>query len=145
MTKTYNLTRFIVPQAESYNFALADIRLSKKQGHWMWYIFPQVAGLGLSDTSKFYAIKDPGEAEAYLRHPLLGTRLKEITGELLKLSSNDATAIFGVPDNMKLRSSMTLFSELPDADPVFQAVLDKFFGGQKDPRTLDIFRSSEQS
>jgi uncharacterized protein (DUF1810 family) len=140
MTTEYNLNRFIDAQVQSYDTALAEIRTGKKRTHWMWHIFPQIAGLGFSRTSKLYAIKDLGEARAYLQHPVLGARLHDITSELLLLNSDDATAIFGVPDNMKLKSSMTLFGELPGADTVFQSVLDKFFKGQKDYRTLQILR-----
>ncbi|MCW3087450.1 MAG: hypothetical protein JWQ78_836, partial [Sediminibacterium sp.] len=95
-------------------------------------------GLGASETSKFYAIEDIDEAQAYLQHPVLGQRLHEITGELLQLPTNDATAVFGKPDDMKLRSSMTLFASIAGADPLFQSVLDKFFNGQKDSRTMTI-------
>jgi len=133
-----NLQRFLDAQAGSYATALAEIRSGKKKSHWMWYIFPQIAGLGFSDTTKFYAIKDLREAQAYLQHPVLGTRLKEITNELLQLESRDALDIFGSPDNAKLKSSMTLFAALPHTDLVFQEVLNKFFGGSLDTRTLEI-------
>jgi uncharacterized protein (DUF1810 family) len=133
-----NFQRFLDAQAGSYATALAEIRSGKKKSHWMWYIFPQIAGLGFSDTTKFYAIKDLREAQAYLQHPVLGTRLKEITNELLQLESRDASGIFGSPDNVKLKSSMTLFAALPHPDQVFQEVLDKFFGGSLDTRTLKI-------
>ena len=104
----------------------------------MWYIFPQILGLGFSEMSKRYAIKDLDEAEAYINHPILGQRLIEICSELLKLQSNDAHEIFGSPDDMKLRSSMTLFAALPDAYPVFKSVIDKFFNGAMDGATLRL-------
>ena len=98
----------------------------------MWYIFPQLAGLGQSETSKYYSIKSLAEAEEYLNHGVLGGRLIELCNVLLELKSNDATKIFGIPDNVKLKSSMTLFSLVKDTNPVFQKVLDKFFNGYKD-------------
>jgi uncharacterized protein (DUF1810 family) len=104
----------------------------------MWYIFPQVLGLGYTSTSISYAIKDLDEAAAYLNHEVLGKRLIEISNALLALETNDAHKVFGSPDNMKLRSSMTLFAEVENADKVFQAVLDKFFNGLKDDKTLQL-------
>lgn len=132
------LQRFITAQEQDYATALDEIRNGRKRSHWMWYIFPQVAGLGFSKTSRYYAISDREEAERYLRHPVLGLRLLEISRELLNLATDDATAVFGSPDNLKLRSSMTLFSALPDANPVFRTVLDKYFEGIPDSGTLDI-------
>ncbi|MCL2709500.1 MAG: DUF1810 domain-containing protein [Planctomycetaceae bacterium] len=132
------LQRFIKAQEQDYAIALAEIQSGRKRGHWMWYIFPQLAGLGSSPTSKFYAIADMNEANAYLLHEQLGQRLIEITTALLGLSTNDANEVFGSPDNMKLRSSMTLFSLIPNAPPVFQAVLDKFFSGNHDDRTKKL-------
>ncbi len=104
----------------------------------MWYIFPQIRGLGFSETSKFYAIQDRAEAEAYLQHPVLGPRLLEISRALLALPGTNATAIFGSPDDVKLKSSMTLFSCVPNADPIFEQVLDKFFHGDPDGKTLRL-------
>jgi uncharacterized protein (DUF1810 family) len=130
-----NPQRFLDAQATAYPLALAEVQAGRKRSHWMWYIFPQIQGLGFSEISRHYAIRDVGEAAAYLAHPVLGARLREITGELLKLSGHDAGRIFGSPDDMKLRSSMTLFAAVPGADPVFGAVLDKFFGGVPDVQT----------
>ena len=104
----------------------------------MWYIFPQIAGLGFSSTSKFYAIKNIAEAENFLAHPVLGERLIEISEALLEIEGRTAHQIFGSPDDMKLKSSMTLFAALDDANPVFQKVLDKYFDGAKDARTLEL-------
>ncbi len=104
----------------------------------MWYIFPQIQGLGFSETSRFYAIKNISEAEEYLKHPILGSRLIEICNAVLGLESNNANKIFGSPDDLKLKSSMTLFAALNHTDPVFQLVLDKFFNGTKDNATLRI-------
>ena len=138
MSTLNNLIRFLDAQKNDYAIALSEIKKSKKQSHWMWYIFPQIQGLGLSGTSKLYAIKNIQEAEEFLNHPVLGSRLIEICITLLNLETNDAHKIFGSPDDMKLRSSMTLFSFFKNADPVFQKVLDKFFDGEKDPKTLQI-------
>ena len=104
----------------------------------MWYIFPQIKGLGFSETSKFYSIANITEAVEYLGHPVLGIRLVEISNQLLQLDGNDANKIFGSPDDLKLRSSMTLFATLPQTDKVFQLVLGKFFNGTKDNKTLQI-------
>jgi uncharacterized protein (DUF1810 family) len=137
MSKETNLERFISAQEKSYPLALSEIKNGKKQSHWMWYIFPQVQGLGFSETSKFYAIKDNDEAKKFLLHPVLGRRLINICKELLKLQSDNAASIFGSPDNLKLKSSMTLFSSL-NINPVFQMVLEKFFNGEKDSKTLHL-------
>lgn len=136
-----NLERFLKAQERDYAIALSEIKKGKKQSHWMWYIFPQIHGLGLSETSRFYAIKNRKEAADYLKDPVLGKRLIDICNELLKLENNDAHKIFGSPDDMKLHSSMTLFSSLPDTDPVFIKVLDKYFAGTKDDKTLQIIRN----
>jgi uncharacterized protein (DUF1810 family) len=138
MPDDYNLERFINAQRTDYAVALAEIRRGKKESHWMWYIFPQALGLGYTSTSILYGIKDLNEATAYLNHAVLGNRLIEISNALLQLETDDARKVFGSPDNLKLRSSMTLFSLVPNADKVFQAVLDKFFGGKKDERTLQL-------
>ena len=138
MTKENNLKRFIDAQEADYQIALSEVKNGKKQSHWMWYIFPQIQGLGFSETSKFYAIKDLKEAEEFLKHVILGVRLIHICNELVKLKGNDANKIFGSPDDVKLKSSATLFSSLPDTNPVFQSVLDKFFNGKKDSKTLQI-------
>jgi uncharacterized protein (DUF1810 family) len=135
-----DLKRFLEAQEKDYSAALTEIRAGRKRSHWMWYIFPQIAGLGASSTTKFYAVKDLAEAGDYLRHPVLGKRLMEISGVLLEIEDRTAHEIFGSPDDRKLKSSMTLFASLPDADPVFQKVLDKYYGGERDARTLEIIR-----
>jgi uncharacterized protein (DUF1810 family) len=132
------LKRFTDAQQRDYAAALAEVQNGRKRSHWMWYIFPQIQGLGFTDTSRYYAIKDLQEAAAYLAHPVLGPRLITIAQALLQLPGSNATQIMGSPDDLKLRSSMTLFGEVPGTDPVFQAVLNKFFGGQKDERTLRL-------
>lgn len=133
-----DLSRFFEAQERDFQTALSEIKAGRKQSHWMWYIFPQIAGLGVSSTSKFYSIKDILEAEEYLKHPILGARLIEISNALLKIEGKTANQIFGSPDDMKLKSSMTLFGTLENANPVFQKVLDKYFGGDKDERTLEL-------
>lgn len=143
----YNLERFMEAQERNYATAFSEMKKGRKQSHWMWYIFPQLKGLGFSSTSQFYGIKDLGEAKAFLMHPVLGARLISICNELLQLHTTNATQVMGSPDDLKLRSSMTLFAVLPDTDPVFQQVLEKFFKGIKDTKTLQLIsdRLSGQS
>ncbi|HEK22064.1 MAG: DUF1810 domain-containing protein [Mucilaginibacter sp.] len=138
MNKENSLNRFLDAQSRDYATALTEIKAGHKRSHWMWYIFPQVAGLGYSEMSKRYAISDLPEAKAYLSDPVLGRRLIEISQALLSLESKDANSIMGSPDDLKLRSSMTLFSQVPGADPVFRAVIKKFFQGEKDKATLQM-------
>ncbi len=133
-----DLKRFLDAQANDYERALAEIKCGRKQTHWMWYIFPQIAGLGFSETSRFYAVKDRTEAELYLAHPVLGARLVRISEALLEIEDKTANQIFGNPDDVKLKSSMTLFGALKNTNPVFQNVLDKYFNGINDPRTLQL-------
>ncbi len=128
------LARFVAAQADSYPTALAELRRGRKQSHWMWFVFPQIAGLGRSPTAQFYAIRDAKEAHAYLNHPILGPRLHEAVAAAIA-ANGSAEAIFGAVDAMKLRSSLSLFAAVAD-DPVpFRAGLDRFFGGQDDPAT----------
>mgnify|MGYP000377350003 CR=1 FL=1 len=131
------LDRFLTAQERSYDTALSEIKNGRKRSHWMWYIFPQIAGLGMSSTAQYYSIADIDEAREYITHPVLGARLLEISRALLTLDSSDATAVMGYPDDLKLRSSMTLFAQVSE-DPVFNAVIDKFYGGRPDTRTLHI-------
>lgn len=133
-----NLKRFIDAQEKTYKSALAEIKNGKKQTHWMWFIFPQIQGLGYSSTSKFYAIHDLQEAADYLKHDVLGRRLIEICHALMSLSTSDPRPIFGSPDDLKLCSSMTLFSEVESGEDIFNAVLKKFFNGAKDKATLKL-------
>jgi len=138
MNQDNTLKRFTDAQQGDYAIALSEIKRGRKQSHWMWYIFPQIRGLGFSSTSQYYAIKDGQEAQDYLADPVLGSRLVEICKALLALESDDANAVLGSPDDMKLQSCMTLFASLPQTNPVFQLVLEKFFSGKKDTRTLQI-------
>jgi len=131
------IERFVKAQEESYGQALAEIKNGCKRSHWMWYIFPQLKGLGRSETARYYGIENRAEATAYLAHPLLGMRLREISGELLKLDFSDARAVLGRPDDLKLKSSMTLFY-LVGGNPTFKAVLDKYFDGALDEITVNL-------
>ena len=131
-----DLTRFKEAQDRDYEAALAEIKGGRKRSHWMWYIFPQIAGLGSTDISKHYAIKNLQEATDYLMDQELGYRLTEICKALLALDTDDAHYIFGSPDDLKLRSSMTLFDAVPATFPVFAQVLDKFYNGERDQQTL---------
>jgi uncharacterized protein (DUF1810 family) len=143
MAADTQLKRFIDAQQRDYEIALAEIRNGRKRSHWMWYIFPQVKGLGFSSTAQQYGIADLKEAEAFLRHPVLGPRLIAISRALLDLENTNATQIFGNPDDLKLRSAMTLFAAVKDSDPVFQQVLDKYFQGKADSQTLTILNRNQ--
>jgi len=133
-----DLSRFLKAQETDYKRALSEIRSGHKRSHWIWYIFPQITGLGFSSTAQYYAIKDRQEAEEYLKNDLLRDRLVEISAALLQLESNDAGEVMGYPDDLKLRSSMTLFHEVAPETEVFQKVLDKFFEGKPDQRTIEL-------
>jgi uncharacterized protein (DUF1810 family) len=133
-----DLARFVEAQADSYAQALSEIRSGRKRSHWMWYIFPQFDGLGLSETSRRYAIKSVAEAEAYLRHPILGPRLLEIARAALSIEGRSALEVFGSPDDMKLRSSATLFASVSQPGSVFEQLLDRYFGGEPDDKTLRL-------
>jgi uncharacterized protein (DUF1810 family) len=135
-----DLQRFIDAHKEDFQIALSEIKAGRKRSHWMWYIFPQIRGLGFSETSKYYAIQSIDEAKEFLNHPELGQNLISITSELLKLNNTDATSIFGKPDNMKLFSCMTLFSIISPENSIFKKVLDKFFNGQKDDNTIQLIK-----
>jgi len=132
------LKRFLEAQEGHYEKALAEITNGAKRSHWMWFIFPQVKGLGFSSASQLYGIKDLKEAEAYLKHPVLGPRLISICRLLLDLETTNANKIFGSPDDLKLKSSMTLFAAAKNSDLVFQQVLQKFFQGKMDDQTITI-------
>ena len=131
------IKRFVEAQNEVYNRALEEIKSGRKRTHWMWFIFPQIKGLGLSMTSIFYSIKDVEEAKEYLNHPLLGHRLREISQALLELKTDNPTEVFGSTDDIKLRSCMTLFDYV-ESKSIFDEVLMKFFGGRRDKKTLRI-------
>jgi uncharacterized protein (DUF1810 family) len=136
MTPSYDLSKFISAQQRDYPKALREIQSGRKESHWMWYIFPQLRGLGYSSTSQYYGISGLDEARAFLQNDYLGRNLKEICGVLLTIDSNSATEVFGVPDDKKLQSSMTLFSCACEGNSVFSDVLEKFFHGIPDYKTL---------
>ena len=133
-----NLERFLSAQEHDYAQALSEIRAGRKQSHWMWYVFPQLEGLGSSDTARYYAIRNLQEAEAYLAHPVLGPRLRESAQAMLDVQGRSANEILGSPDDMKLRSSATLFAQVSDPGSVFHQILDRFFGGEPDEKTLQL-------
>lgn len=138
----YGLQRFIEAQNRNYEIALLEIKHGRKQNHWMWYIFPQIQGLGSSTISNYYAIKNSSEARAYLDDEYLANNIINICNELLKLKTNNPVEIFGEIDAMKLKSSMTLFNYVCEKDDnkinIFSKVLDKYFNGEKDYLTIKI-------
>ncbi|MFH7017208.1 DUF1810 domain-containing protein [Flavobacterium sp. FlaQc-47] len=140
-----DLLRFLDAQNKLYLTALSEIKKGKKETHWMWFIFPQIKGLGTSDTANFYAINDLKEATEFLEHPILGKHLIEISELFLTFKRKSADGILGDLDARKLRSSMTLFSLTENTNPVFQEVLEAFFSGESDPVTLSIINSSIKS
>jgi uncharacterized protein (DUF1810 family) len=134
-----SLERFVEAQTLTYQIALAEIRRGAKRGHWIWYIFPQLVGLGRSATARHFGIHSIEEARAYLDHPVLGPRYRECVAALQDLSSSDPVAVFGEVDAMKLCSSLTLFESLAP-QPLFAAALDRWFGGVRDEKTLELLR-----
>jgi uncharacterized protein (DUF1810 family) len=137
------LIRFLDAQNQSYFTALAEIKAGRKTTHWMWFIFPQIKGLGQSETSKYYAIHDLQEATEYLNHPVLGKHLIEISEVLLTIEGKSAREILGTPDDIKLQSSMTLFANVPDAGPVFNKVIAIYFDGVYDARTMGLIGKND--
>jgi uncharacterized protein (DUF1810 family) len=140
-----DLTRFLDAQNKLYLTAFSEIEKGKKETHWMWFIFPQIKGLGSSDTSVLYAIADLNEAAEFLNHPILGKHLIEISELLLTFKRKSAEAILGDLDARKLRSSMTLFAQVENANPVFQEILDAFFSGKTDSATLSILNANTEA
>jgi uncharacterized protein (DUF1810 family) len=132
----FDLQRFVDAQARVYDTVLGELRDGRKRSHWMWFVFPQLRGLGSSPTAVRFAISSIDEARAYLAHGLLGPRLRECTGLVAAIDGRSAEEIFGWPDDMKLRSSMTLFARAADDNAAFVAVLEKFYGGEEDSATL---------
>lgn len=137
MTDPYRLDRFVDAQRDSYAAALAELKRGRKDSHWMWWVFPQIAGLGRSPTAHHYAITSAEEARAYLAHPLLGARLAEATAAAIA-AAGSAERIFGTIDAMKLRSSLTLFAAVADDPAPYRAGLDRFFGGEADAATVRL-------
>lgn len=135
MSDPSGLERFVDAQRDTYDAALAELRAGRKRGHWMWFVLPQIAGLGRSATAQHFAISGLDEARAYLAHPVLGARLRECAAVLAGLEGNDAVAVLGPVDAQKLRSSMTLFAHADPDEPLFRAVLDRYFDGREDDAT----------
>ncbi len=136
----YDLERFMAAQEYVYDRVLGELRSGRKTGHWIWFIFPQVAGLGHSDTSSYFAIGSPDEARAYLAHPVLGARVRECARIILETEGRTAEDIFGPTDAMKVRSCMTLFHRVAPDDPVFAQVLDRYYDGVADQATDERLR-----
>ena len=134
----FNLRRFISAQDPVYSAVRDELRGGRKRTHWMWFIFPQIDGLGFSSTSRHYAIKTKAEAQQYLQHPTLGARLVECAELVLRVQGKSALTIFGSPDDLKLRSSMTLFAAVSEPGSVFERVLGQYFQGQRDAKTLAL-------
>jgi uncharacterized protein (DUF1810 family) len=140
----HDLSRFLEAQESTYDRALAEISAGRKESHWMWFIFPQFAGLGFSETSQFYAITSLDEARAYLAHPILGPRLMACTEAALAVRGKSAREVFGSPDDMKLKSCATLFAAVSEPGSVFERLLARYFGGERDAKTLRLLGEQPQ-
>ena len=138
MDDPHDLDRFVDAQAPVYGQALAELASGRKRSHWMWFVFPQLRGLGRSETARRFGIASQAEASAYLRHPVLGPRLRACVAQLLALPPRTANEIFDSPDDLKLRSCLTLFDAAAHPDPLFRQGLDRYFGGEPDPATLAL-------
>lgn len=134
----YNLQRFLDAQSPELEQVRVELRAGQKRSHWMWFVFPQLRGLGRSELASYYGISSPEEAKAYLAHPVLGPRLKECTRLVIMVEGRSIDDILGYPDNLKFRSSMTLFASAESDDPIFREALQKYFVGEPDQRTLDL-------
>lgn len=143
MIDKYNLQRFVSAQEEQYADAISELKSGKKKTHWMWFIFPQIKGLGHSTIAQHYAIESLDEAREYLYHPLLGARLKECTLAVLNMKGRNTKDIFGHPDYLKFHSCMTLFAEIEEEDSLFEAALSKYYEDQPDDATLSILQTIE--
>lgn len=138
MTQEFDLQRFVDAQQAVYETVLAELRAGHKRTHWMWFIFPQIAGLGRSSTARHFALSGIDEAQAYLAHPLLGQRLEECCRILVAIDGRTASQIFGYPDDLKLHSSLTLFAQAAPGQPLFETCLAQYFKGQRDAATLEL-------
>ena len=137
MNDPYNLQRFLDAQKPVFDSVLSELRRGRKQGHWMWFVFPQIDGLGRSSMASRFAIASAAEAKAYLQHPVLGPRLIECTRLVNAIEGRSVEQIFGYPDDLKFRSCMTLFAHAAAGNEIFTSALDKYFGGEPDPATLE--------
>ncbi|HUJ22051.1 MAG TPA: DUF1810 domain-containing protein [Bryobacteraceae bacterium] len=142
MGDPYNLRRFVDAQDPVYERVRQELRGGRKSSHWMWFIFPQLRGLGQSQMAHTFGISSREEAQAYLEHPVLGSRIRECTRLVNLVEGRSIEQIFGYPDDLKFRSSMTLFASVQAEDPVFQDALKKYFGGEPDARTLELLATS---
>jgi uncharacterized protein (DUF1810 family) len=138
MDDRFQLQRFVDAQRPVYAIVLNELRAGRKRSHWMWFIFPQVSGLGHSATSQTFAVSSLSEAAAYLAHPTLGPRLRECAALVAGIDGHSIDEIFGYPDDLKFHSSMTLFARAAPGEPIFATCLQKYFAGQPDPRTLGL-------
>jgi uncharacterized protein (DUF1810 family) len=145
MNDPHDLNRFLLAQQDDYERALAEIKNGRKRTHWMWYIFPQISGLGFSSMARRYGIKSADETRAYLAHPILGSRLLECAEAVVANAGSNATEIFGYPDDLKLRSSATLFASVSKPDSVFHRLLEKYYAGRPDKETLRLLGISNFS
>jgi uncharacterized protein (DUF1810 family) len=140
MSDPFDLNRFVQAQNPVYSGVVGELKRGRKQSHWMWFIFPQIAGLGFSAMSQRYAIASRAEAMAYLAHPLLGPRLAECTGLVLAVEGRSINAILGAPDDAKFRSSMTLFGAV-SGEPIFEQAIARYFASERDGATLEILKA----
>ena len=136
----FNLQRFVDAQATAYRQVCEELRAGRKRSHWIWFIFPQIRGLGHSEMAQHYGVSSREEAEAYLAHPVLGARLRECTRLVVEVEGRSVDQIFGYPDNLKFRSSMSLFASAAPDEPLFRQALQKYFGGQLDPNTVALLK-----
>ena len=141
----FDLNRYVEAQASAYAAAIAELRSGRKRSHWIWYVLPQLRGLGQSEMSLRYGLRSLAEAKAYLAHPVLGHRLRECVGALNALPGGDAVAVLGGIDAIKLRSCLTVFAEASEQDSLFRQALDKYFGGQPDAATLSLLGRTTRS
>ena len=141
----YSLNRFIEAQVDSYESAIGELSRGRKSGHWIWYIFPQIVGLGSSDITKLYSIKSIEEAKAYLEHPVLGQRLFKSCDILLKLEDVSISDVMGFPDDLKLKSSMTLFAQVSTSSSIFSEILSKYYEDDLDQTSLEIIKIMEEN
>jgi uncharacterized protein (DUF1810 family) len=140
MHDPHDLNRFVTAQSAVYSQVLAELKAGEKRTHWIWFIFPQLKGLGLSPQSEFYGVGSLAEAQAYAQHPILGPRLDQCTRLVHRVDNRTIRQILGSPDDLKFRSSMTLFARAVPHNPIFQATLNKYFNSEPDPNTLDLLR-----
>jgi uncharacterized protein (DUF1810 family) len=141
----YDLNRFLIAQQDDYQQALTELKAGEKQSHWMWYIFPQIDGLAFSSTAKYFSIKSIEEAQAYLAHPILGARLLECAETVVGIEGQSITEILGSPDDLKLRSCVTLFASLSPSGSVFERILKKYYDGLDDEKTLLILEKVKKT